>query len=170
MTTFLASTSINGWYEAQGLKVVFWSIAGINLAVCSLTITMYIFGRKFRALVSNSTLLNIPHLIADADCSQGWLQDFAMSSRGSTQSGMGSISGRIDIRFILSLFVYQAHPSVLQSFCLFSFVYPREKEYLKKRSRLCGSAKCEGSNFTIQVPSPSLRVRMSLEMSVLYGF
>lgn len=54
--TFLASTSVNGWYMAQGPKVVFWSIAGINLGVCILTIPMYTFGKKFRALVSHSKL------------------------------------------------------------------------------------------------------------------
>lgn len=70
LTTFLASTSINGWYHTQGPKVVFWSIAGINLAVCSLTFPMYIFGKKFRALVSNSILCDITYLIIIVDCSQ----------------------------------------------------------------------------------------------------
>jgi MFS family permease len=50
--TFLATTSVNGWFEAQGPRTVFWSIGGVNLGICLLTIPMYIFGKKFRALVS----------------------------------------------------------------------------------------------------------------------
>lgn len=52
LLTFLATTSVNGWLESQGARTVFWSIGGVNLGLCALTIPMYIFGKRFRALVS----------------------------------------------------------------------------------------------------------------------
>jgi hypothetical protein len=52
LLTFLATTSVNGWFQSQGAKTVFWSIGGLNLGFCALTIPMYIFGKRFRALVS----------------------------------------------------------------------------------------------------------------------
>lgn len=48
---FLATTCVNGWYASQGAKTVFWSIGGLNLGICVFTIPMYVFGKRFRALV-----------------------------------------------------------------------------------------------------------------------
>lgn len=50
--TFLATTSVNGLFEAWGASKFFYGVAGINLVICSFTIPMYIFGKRFRALVS----------------------------------------------------------------------------------------------------------------------
>ncbi|KIX09274.1 uncharacterized protein Z518_00353 [Rhinocladiella mackenziei CBS 650.93] len=50
--TFVATTFVSGWFEAQGAKKFFWTIGAINFGVCTLTIPMYIFGKRFRALVS----------------------------------------------------------------------------------------------------------------------
>lgn len=50
--TFIVTTFINGWFEVSGAKTVFWTIGGINLGICLLTVPMYVFGKRFRSLVS----------------------------------------------------------------------------------------------------------------------
>ncbi|KAL7621685.1 hypothetical protein AAE478_009012 [Parahypoxylon ruwenzoriense] len=50
--TFIASTSVNGLYQAWGPGKFFGVVAGINLIVCLFTIPMYIFGKRFRALIA----------------------------------------------------------------------------------------------------------------------
>ncbi|KEF56048.1 uncharacterized protein A1O9_07629 [Exophiala aquamarina CBS 119918] len=54
--TFLVTTSVNGWFASQGAKMVFWSIGGLNLGICLLTIPVYVFGKKFRALVRKARI------------------------------------------------------------------------------------------------------------------
>ncbi len=51
--TFVSTTFINGWFEASGPKSVFWTIAALNGALSLLTLPMYVFGKRFRALVSS---------------------------------------------------------------------------------------------------------------------
>lgn len=50
--TFLATTYANGWFARVGPRGVFDAITLINLGVCALTIPAYIFGKRFRGLVS----------------------------------------------------------------------------------------------------------------------
>jgi hypothetical protein len=50
--TFLATTYANGWMAQVGPKTVFVVLAGVNLGVCSLTIPAYVFGKRFRSIVS----------------------------------------------------------------------------------------------------------------------
>ncbi|KAK5214192.1 hypothetical protein LTS03_003857 [Exophiala xenobiotica] len=50
--TFLSATFINGWFEVKGAKRVFWTIAAVNAALSQLTVPMYVFGKRFRALVA----------------------------------------------------------------------------------------------------------------------
>lgn len=50
--TFLVTTYANGWMMSVGPKTVFNTLAGLNLAVCSLTIPAYVFGKRFRSMVS----------------------------------------------------------------------------------------------------------------------
>lgn len=52
--TFLATTYANGWYAKVGPRAVFDTITVINLAVCSLTIPAYVFGKRFRGMVARS--------------------------------------------------------------------------------------------------------------------
>lgn len=49
--TFITTTFINGWFESEGPRRVFWAIGAINFGVTVFTIPMYVFGKKFRALV-----------------------------------------------------------------------------------------------------------------------
>lgn len=53
--TFLATTYANGWMASIGPRNVFTAITMINLAVCALTIPAYVYGKRFRSLVSFST-------------------------------------------------------------------------------------------------------------------
>jgi hypothetical protein len=55
--TFLATTYANGWMAKVGPKAVFDTITVINLGICALTIPAYVFGKRFRGLVSH---LSIP--------------------------------------------------------------------------------------------------------------
>lgn len=57
--TFVATTFINGWFASQGAKTVFWTIGAVNLGMCILTIPMYVFGKRFRALVNFSSQLSV---------------------------------------------------------------------------------------------------------------
>jgi hypothetical protein len=50
--TFMATTYANGWMAKVGPKAVFDTITVINLGVCALTIPAYVFGKRFRGLVS----------------------------------------------------------------------------------------------------------------------
>ncbi|PVI02942.1 MFS transporter-like protein [Periconia macrospinosa] len=51
--TFLATTYANGWMASVGPQNVFTIITVINLAICSLTIPAYMYGKRFRSLVSS---------------------------------------------------------------------------------------------------------------------
>ncbi|KAF1949844.1 MFS general substrate transporter [Byssothecium circinans] len=53
--TFLATTYANGWMASMGPRNVFTAITLINLGVCSLTIPAYMYGKRFRSLVSRSS-------------------------------------------------------------------------------------------------------------------
>lgn len=50
--TFLATTYANGLYAKMGPRGVFDAITVVNLAICSLTIPAYVFGKRFRGIVS----------------------------------------------------------------------------------------------------------------------
>lgn len=50
----VATSYLNGWYAMAGPSVVFNSLAGINLAASALTIPAYMFGKRFRSMVSRS--------------------------------------------------------------------------------------------------------------------
>jgi hypothetical protein len=50
--TFVASLYVNGWLAAVGPKKMFITITIINLVVSSFTIPMYIYGKRFRSIVS----------------------------------------------------------------------------------------------------------------------
>ena len=63
---FISTTFINGWYFRVGPSVVFNSFAGMNLAVSALTIPAYIFGKRFRSLVSLALLC--PCVILQLHC------------------------------------------------------------------------------------------------------
>lgn len=52
--TFLATTYANGWFANVGPRGVFDAITLINLAVCTLTIPAYVFGKRFRGFVSQA--------------------------------------------------------------------------------------------------------------------
>lgn len=53
--TFMATTYANGWLASVGPKAVFDAITLINLGVCLLTIPAYVFGKRFRSLVSRQS-------------------------------------------------------------------------------------------------------------------
>ncbi|KAL6163780.1 hypothetical protein ACJQWK_10305 [Exserohilum turcicum] len=53
--TFIATTYANGVMAKVGPRMVFDSITVINLAICSLTIPSYIYGKRFRSLVARSS-------------------------------------------------------------------------------------------------------------------
>lgn len=52
--TFMATTYANGWFLKVGPRGVFDVITLINLGVCCLTIPAYIFGKRFRSMVSQA--------------------------------------------------------------------------------------------------------------------
>ncbi|KAF2786523.1 MFS transporter-like protein [Melanomma pulvis-pyrius CBS 109.77] len=52
--TFLATTYANGLYAKMGPRGVFDAIAVVNLAICSLTIPAYVFGKRFRGIIARS--------------------------------------------------------------------------------------------------------------------
>jgi hypothetical protein len=49
---FLATTYVNGWYMRRGPRDVFSVIAAINLGICALTVPAYVYGKRFRGMVS----------------------------------------------------------------------------------------------------------------------
>lgn len=51
--TFLATTYANGWFASAGPRAVFDAITLINLGICALTIPAYVFGKRFRGMVSH---------------------------------------------------------------------------------------------------------------------
>ncbi|USP82025.1 uncharacterized protein yc1106_09299 [Curvularia clavata] len=53
--TFIATTYANGIMAKVGPRMVFDSVTLINLAICSLTIPAYIYGKRFRSLVARSS-------------------------------------------------------------------------------------------------------------------
>lgn len=50
--TFLVTTYANGWMMEVGPRTVFNTLAGVNLGVCALTVPAYVFGKRFRSMVS----------------------------------------------------------------------------------------------------------------------
>ncbi|ORY19528.1 major facilitator superfamily domain-containing protein [Clohesyomyces aquaticus] len=52
--TFVATTYANGWFLSVGPRGVFDAITLINLGVCVLTIPAYVYGKRFRGMVSLS--------------------------------------------------------------------------------------------------------------------
>ncbi|KAF2190289.1 MFS general substrate transporter [Zopfia rhizophila CBS 207.26] len=54
--TFLVTTYANGWMAIVGPKGVFDGITLINIAVCTLTIPAYMYGKRFRGMVARSKL------------------------------------------------------------------------------------------------------------------
>lgn len=55
--TFLATTYANGWMMKVGPRGVFDAITLINLGVCALTIPAYMFGKRFRSIVSSNFVI-----------------------------------------------------------------------------------------------------------------
>ncbi|TVY90722.1 putative MFS-type transporter [Lachnellula willkommii] len=51
---FVASLFVNGWLSKVGPQMVFSTIGGFNLVTCLFTIPIYVFGKKFRSMVSRS--------------------------------------------------------------------------------------------------------------------
>ncbi|KAL2383286.1 hypothetical protein RJZ90_002745 [Blastomyces dermatitidis] len=49
---FIASMFVNGWYSAQGPREVFTWITVLNFAFSVMTIPMYVYGKRFRSIVS----------------------------------------------------------------------------------------------------------------------
>jgi hypothetical protein len=56
--SFAASTHMNGWYESVGAKSMFSTIAIANVLICSLTIPMYIYGKRLRSWVARNKFLS----------------------------------------------------------------------------------------------------------------
>lgn len=79
--TFLATTYANGFMAKVGPKTVFTAITLINLGVCALTIPAYIFGKRFRGIVSS-----IYAVLTNANANNGYSQ-VARSSFGRKISG-----------------------------------------------------------------------------------
>jgi hypothetical protein len=61
--TFLATTYANGWFANVGPRGVFDAITLINLGVCALTIPAYVYGKKFRSLVSQGMAAREAHVL-----------------------------------------------------------------------------------------------------------
>jgi hypothetical protein len=53
---FLATSKVAGWYERAGPRVVFNTCAILNVLVSCLTIPAYIYGKRFRSMVSTPIL------------------------------------------------------------------------------------------------------------------
>ncbi|KLJ06063.1 hypothetical protein EMPG_10507 [Blastomyces silverae] len=49
---FISSMFVNGWYSARGPREVFTWITVLNLAFSVMTIPMYVYGKRFRSIVS----------------------------------------------------------------------------------------------------------------------
>ncbi|TVY83057.1 putative MFS-type transporter [Lachnellula suecica] len=56
--TFLASLFVNGWLSKVGPQMVFVTIGILNLGICSFTIPIYVFGKRFRRMIARSSTLN----------------------------------------------------------------------------------------------------------------
>jgi hypothetical protein len=52
----LATSKVAGWYERVGPRTVFNTCAILNVAISSLTIPAYIYGKRFRSMVARSRL------------------------------------------------------------------------------------------------------------------
>jgi hypothetical protein len=52
VVTLLATSQVAGWYERAGPRAVFNTCAILNVAVSCLTIPAYIYGKRFRSIVS----------------------------------------------------------------------------------------------------------------------
>ena len=53
--TFVATTYVNDWYTNLGAQGVGIALASVNLSVSLLTIPSYIYGKRFRSMVSTIT-------------------------------------------------------------------------------------------------------------------
>jgi hypothetical protein len=49
---FVASLFVNGWLSQVGPQMVFVTIAAVNFVICGFTIPIYVFGKRFRSMVS----------------------------------------------------------------------------------------------------------------------
>jgi MFS family permease len=50
---FVASLFVNGWLSKSGPQTVFVIIAAVNFVICGFTIPIYVFGKRFRSMVSH---------------------------------------------------------------------------------------------------------------------
>lgn len=50
----VVSSKVAGWYHAVGARSVMNTCAGVNLVISALTIPAYIYGKRFRSIVSAS--------------------------------------------------------------------------------------------------------------------
>lgn len=55
---FIMSTYVNQWFESVGPKTMFFQIAALNVGICSLTIPMYVYGKRFRSMIARSSLMS----------------------------------------------------------------------------------------------------------------
>jgi hypothetical protein len=53
---FVATSKVSGWYESRGPRSVFNTLAILNLAISMLTIPAYLYGKRFRSMVSTIDL------------------------------------------------------------------------------------------------------------------
>lgn len=51
---FAVTSSVSAWLEASGPRAVFFTLAGVNLLISSLTLPTYVFGKRFRSYISRS--------------------------------------------------------------------------------------------------------------------
>jgi hypothetical protein len=61
--TFLATSYASGFYIKMGPMMTLNIITAINLGVCMLTIPAYMYGKRFRSLVSELSLLHRQHVL-----------------------------------------------------------------------------------------------------------
>jgi hypothetical protein len=54
LLSLVISNFVNSWFQQSGAKVVFITVAIINLGVSTISIPMYIFGKRLRAMIETS--------------------------------------------------------------------------------------------------------------------
>ncbi|KAF7959240.1 hypothetical protein EAE96_002755 [Botrytis aclada] len=53
---FASSSFVNGWLETAGARSVFMTIGLINAGICMLAVSIYVYGKRLRSLVTRSSL------------------------------------------------------------------------------------------------------------------
>lgn len=66
----VVSSKVAGWYEAVGARSVMNTCAGINIGISLFTIPAYMYGKRFRSIVSVCGQIAMAEPLTSTDCTE----------------------------------------------------------------------------------------------------